>query len=213
MKLLSIQVGKIETHDYNGEAWTTAYYKAPVSGSVRVNTLSVAGDEQHNKQVHGGVHRAVLMYSAENYARWTEELKRDFDYGAFAENFTVSGMDEASVCLGDIYQIGDVVRLQVAQPRQPCYQIYRALGVRGISKKVTQTHRTGWYLRVLQAGNVQAGMSIKRLERPYPEWTIQRCHTVMNERATRRAEAGQLAAITELEPGWRKKLAAIAEQA
>lgn len=212
MQLLSIQVGKVQTHEYNGEAWTTAYFKQPVAGSVRVEPLNVAGDEQQHKKFHGGPHRAVLMYSAENYKRWQEELARDLPYGSFAENFTVSGLDENTVCLGDTYQIGNVVQLQVAQPRQPCHQIYRALGIRGISQKTGRTQRTGWYLRVIQTGLVEAGMPIQRIERLYPDWTIARCHHVMSERASRPDEAAALAESSELEPGWRKRLRAAANK-
>lgn len=213
MELLSIQVGKVQTHTYNGSDWTTAYFKAPVAGPVAVGVLNVAGDEQQHKKFHGGPHRAVLMYSAENYDRWRAELSRELAYGAFAENFTVSGMDESSVCLGDIYQVGPTVRLQVAQPRQPCHQIYQALGIRGISQQAGRTHRTGWYLRVLQTGTVEAGMPITLVERLHPGWPITRCHEVMQQRAQRPAEAAAMAAIPELEPSWQKRLAQAAQKA
>lgn len=207
MKLLSIHVGKVQTHQHNDKDWTTAYDKKPVSGSVYVNVLNVEGDQQHHTKFHGGVHRAVLMYSAENYDLWEAELGHRLPYGSFAENFTVSDMDENSVCIGDIYQIGDTVRLQVAQPRQPCNQIYKALGVRGIVNKINANYRSGWYLRVLQEGIVEADMVIKRTKCIYPEWTIAKAHEVMNNRHNMLEEASELASIEELEPGWCKKLA------
>lgn len=215
MQLLSIQVGKIQTQTYNGKDWTTAYFKQPVAGSVEVGVFNVQGDEQQHKKFHGGPHRAVLMYSAENYERWHEELNlpEELPYGAFAENFTVNGLDEATVCLGDTFQIGDTVCLQVAQPRQPCHQIYQALGIRGISQKAIQTSRTGWYLRVLQIGDVEAGMPIQLIERLHPDWTIERCHEVMRERASRPDAAAAMAAIEELEPSWRKRLQQAAAKA
>lgn len=212
MQLLSIQVGKVQTHEHNGQPWTTGYMKKAVEGPVMLSKLNLAGDEQHHTNVHGGPHRAALMYSAENYPVWAEDLGQTLPYGSFAENFTVSGLDESTVCIGDIYQIGDAVRVQVAQPRQPCNQIYKALGIRGIAKKVTTTHRSGWYLRVLEEGEVQAGMPIQLIERLYPEWTIEQAHTVMNNRAKMPHEASQLSAIEELEPGWREKLAKAAQK-
>ncbi|MEL7435948.1 MAG: MOSC domain-containing protein [Chloroflexota bacterium] len=213
MKLLSIQVGKVQTHEHNGKPWQSGYIKKPVERRVMLTSLNLEGDQQHNKHVHGGVNRAVLMYSAENYEAWEADLGEKLPNGSFAENFTVEGLHESTVCIGDIYQIGDTVKVQVAQPRQPCNQIYKVLGIRGIEKKVTATHRSGWYLRVLVEGEVEAGMSITLVERFHPEWTIEQAHTVMNNRATMPDKASELSAIEELEPGWRAKLAKAATKA
>lgn len=207
MQLLSIQVGKVQTHDYNGEEWITAYMKQALSGRVYVDKLNVADDEQHHKKYHGGEHRAVLMYSAENYQLWQNELGCDLPFGSFAENFTVEGLSEDRVCIGDIYQVGDTVIVQVSQPRQPCEQIYRTLGIHGIVKKIKANYRSGWYCRVLQEGEVEAGMPIQRLERLHPDWTIIHTHEVMSNRKNQPKAALELAAIEALEPGWRKKSA------
>jgi MOSC domain-containing protein YiiM len=207
MRLLSIQVGKIQTVDYEGEAWTSAYRKLPVSGRVYVDKLHVAGDEQQHKKFHGGEHRPVLMYAAAHYETWKAELGRELPYGSFAENFTVDGMDEDSVCIGDVFQVGESLILQVSQPRQPCEQIYKALGIEDIVKRIKASHRSGWYLRVLQEGYAEAGMNIERLEHPFPEWTIARLHEVMTHRSKRKDEARELSNIEALEPKWRKKLA------
>lgn len=207
MQLISIHVGKVQEHEHNGNTWTSAYKKLPVSGSVHVGKLTVEGDAQFHTKFHGGEHRAVLMYSAEHYDKWKTEIGESLPYGSFAENFTVSGMDEDHVCIGDIYQIGDTVRVQVAQPRQPCNQIYMALGIRGIVSKIKMTYRSGWYCRVLQEGKVEAGMTITLVDRLHPKWTISRAHEAMNNRATDTASAHALAELETLEPGWRKKLA------
>lgn len=205
MKLLSIQVGKAQNYLHNGEEWTSAFQKKPVSGTVFVNRLNVEGDEQYDKKHHGGKHRSVLMYCAEHYQTWKEELNKDLAFGSFAENFTVSELNEQNVCIGDIYQIGDI-RLQVSQPRVPCYKIYRTLGIDGITQKATKTMRTGWYLRVLEEGHVEAEMPITLLERLHPDWTIERIHDVMANRKDKPEEAAELAKITELNPEWREKL-------
>lgn len=207
MELVGIQVGKVQTHDYNGKEWVTGYMKKPVSGEVFVGEINIEGDEQHHTKFHGGIHRPVLMYSAEHYDIWRIELAHDLPYGSFAENFTVSGLNEDNVCMGDTYQIGDTVRVQVSQPRQPCNQIYQALGIRGIVKKIQANLRSGWYCRVLQTGKVSTGMPIQLIDRPHPEWTIIRTHEVMNERKNRPQEALELATIEELQPTWRNKLA------
>ncbi len=207
MKLLSIQVGKVQTHEYNGKDWTTGYFKKSVSGAVWVSKLNVEGDDQHHKKFHGGEHRAILMYNSTHYDAWENELGQRLPYGSFGENFTVEGLDETQVAIGDIYQIGDALRVQVSQPRQPCNQIYQALGIRGIQNKVAQTRRTGWYLRVLDEGHAEAGMSITLLENPHPEWTITRAHEVMDRRSEQRKAAFALSQLEALEPGWRGRLA------
>jgi MOSC domain-containing protein YiiM len=207
MQLISIQVGPVQTHDYEGQAWTTAYRKLPVNGRVWVGKLNVEGDAQNNKKYHGGEHRAVLMYSAEHYALWESELGRRLPCGSFAENFTVTVLNEDTVCIGDTYQIGDMLQVQVSQPRQPCNQIYRALGITGIVKRVQATFRSGWYLRVLQQGHVEAGMPITLLERLHPTWTIIRVHEVMANRKTMPDVAAELARLDALQPDWRRKLA------
>jgi MOSC domain-containing protein YiiM len=212
MKLLSIQVGKIQTTDYEGEAWTSAYRKKTVSGAVYVDKLHIEGDEQASKKYHGGIHRPVLMYAAAHYGIWKNELDRDLPFGSFAENFTVEGLDEETVCIGDIFQIGETLQLQVSQPRQPCNQIYMAPGIEEIVKRIKANHRSGWYLRVLQEGYAEAGMPIQRLEQPFPEWTISRLHEVMSNRKRRKQEASELSEIEALEPGWRRKLAEAAKE-
>jgi len=113
---------------------------------------------------HGGPEQAVLLYSAEHYARWKAELGRAFPFGAFAENLTIEGMDENTVFIGDIYQIG-AVKLQVTKPRIPCWKIARRWNVPDLTKLVTQTNRTGWYCRVLQEGEIQAGLPVELLTR------------------------------------------------
>jgi MOSC domain-containing protein YiiM len=206
MQLLSIQAGKVQMLEHNNKEWITAYHKQTVTGRVHVGKLSIEGDEQHHKKFHGGEHRAVLMYSAEHYVMWAQELKCELPYGSFAENFTVSGLNEDTVCIGDIYQIGENVKLQVSQPCQPCNQIYMALGIEGIVNKVKTNFRSGWYLRVLQEGDVEAGMPIKLLSRLHPDWNIIRTHEVMTNRKTMPLETGQLALLEELQPTWCKKL-------
>jgi MOSC domain-containing protein YiiM len=212
MKLLSIQIGKIQTTEHEGEVWTSAYRKIAVAGAVYVDKLHVEGDEQNNKKYHGGIHRPVLMYAAAHYGIWKTELGHELPFGSFAENFTVEGFDEDSVCIGDVFQIGEGLRLQVSQPRQPCNQIYMALGIEEIVKRIKANHRSGWYLRVLQEGHAEAGMPIIRLEQPHPAWTISRLHEVMSNRSRRKQEAGELSEIDALEPSWRRKLAEAAKE-
>jgi len=211
-RLVSIQVGLPAVHGQPGaddpldQPWRTGFFKTPVAGPVWLGRLNLAGDGQANLRVHGGADKAVLAYAASHYPLWRTELDMpDMPYGAFAENFTIAGQDEAQVCLGDVYAIG-TARVQVAQPRQPCANITHRWKLPGLTQRVEATGRHGWYLRVLDEGEVVAGEPVVLLERPTPEWTVARATWAMRQRATDHAEAAALLAVPTLSDAWRATL-------
>ena len=208
-RLVSIQVGLPTEYRADGAPYRTAFAKSPVVGPVRVALLNVAGDRQANRRVHGGPDMAVLVYGARHYPVWRAELHLpDLPYGAFAENFTVSVLDESSVCVGDVFGVGGVT-VQVSQPRQPCENITRRWGLPGLTERVGETGRTGWYARVVDEGMVEAGEPFVLLDRPAPEWPIERAAVVIRERRARPDEAAALAGLAGLSAGWRRTLAAV----
>ena len=188
------------------QPWRTGFYKRPVAGPVWLGRTNLAGDGQANLRVHGGADKAVLSYAAKHYPAWRAELNMpDLPYGAFAENFTITFLDETSVCLGDVYAIGQA-RVEVSQPRQPCANITRRWKLPGLSERVEATGRHGWYSRVLVEGEVAPGEAIVLLERPFPEWTVARAFRVMRQRTIERDEAAALRAVPTLSDAWRKTL-------
>jgi MOSC domain-containing protein YiiM len=213
VRLVGIQVGRPTVHGHHGaedpldQPWRTGFFKWPVSGPVWLGRTNLFGDGQANRRVHGGPDKAVLAYSADHYPAWRRELTRpDLPYGAFAENFTVDGLAEDSVCVGDIYAVGDT-RVQVTQPRQPCQNITHRWRIERLTERVEETGRTGWYLRVLDEGIVEADLLFTLVERPVPEWTITRATAVMQRRHTAPDEAAALAAVPWLSEAWRSTLA------
>jgi MOSC domain-containing protein YiiM len=211
-RLVSIQVGLPAVHGEPGaddpldQPWRTGFFKAPVAGPVWLGRLNLVGDGQANLRVHGGADKAVLSYAASHYPVWRQELNMpELPYGAFAENFTIAGQDEAEVCLGDVYAIG-TARVQVSQPRQPCVNISHRWKLPELTRRVEATGRHGWYLRVLTEGEVVAGEPVLLLERPFAEWTIRRATHAMRQRAIDRAEAAALAEVPTLSDAWRKTL-------
>jgi MOSC domain-containing protein YiiM len=203
MKLLSIQAALPSDHGEPGAAqpmrrpWTTAFFKEPVAGPVWLARTNLAGDRQADLENHGGPDKAVLLYAASHYPRWREELGRELPHGGFGENFTVEGMDESSVCIGDVYDVGEA-RIQVSQPRIPCWKIARRWGIRDLSARVQRTRRTGWYVRVLREGHVAAGDAIVLVERPHPEWTVLRASDALYTRPHDVDEIRALAAVPAL---------------
>ncbi len=210
--LLSIQVslprhfGVEGAPDPMDRPWTTGFFKEPVEGPVWLGRTNLVGDGQADRKNHGGPDKAVLAYSAEHYPIWRVELNRpDLPYGAFGENFTIAGLTEETVCIGDVYAIGEA-RVQVSQPRQPCWKIARRWRIKDLTARVRETGRTGWYLRVLEEGYVEAGMPVELLERPFPQWTVARATEIMHRRNEDREAAMALAACPALSAVWRESL-------
>ena len=157
MSLLSINVSAPKEVPYEGKTLLTGIYKEPIEGQVMLHTMGLDGDGQADLKAHGGTYKAVYVYSHDHYASWSQELGRDdFSYGQFGENFTVQGMLETDVLIGSIYRLGDVL-VQVTQPRVPCFKLAHKMGIPTFVKTFMQSERTGFYLRVLEEGNVRAG--------------------------------------------------------
>jgi MOSC domain-containing protein YiiM len=210
--LVSIQVGQPQTlgrsdaTDLMDREWTTGFFKQTVSGPVALRRTNLDGDGQADLENHGGPDKAVNVYPAEHYPLWIEELGLDsLPFGGFGENFTLAGLTESTVAIGDVFAIGDAA-VQVSQPRQPCWKLARRWRLKDLAARVIQTGRTGWYVRVLQEGTVAAGTTVRLIERPHPEWTVAAANDVMHHRRHDREATLALAACPALSASWREAL-------
>lgn len=210
--LISLQVGLPRTHGRADAAepmdreWTSGFYKSAVSGPVWLTTTNLAGDGQADLENHGGPDKAVNAYPAAHYAGWREQLGlADLPFGAFGENFTLGGLTESTIAIGDVFAIGNAI-VQVSQPRQPCWKLARRWRLKDLPARVIETGRTGWYFRVLQEGHVGAGDALRRIERPHPEWTIAAANDVMYHRREDRDSTHALAECPALSVSWRNAL-------
>jgi MOSC domain-containing protein YiiM len=167
--LLSVNVAMPETVEIQTKKVLTGIYKQPVSGRIRLNKLNLQGDGQADLAVHGGEHQAVYCYPVEHYAYWQKHLNLpDLPYGFFGENFTLSGLLEDEICMGDILQIGDAItgiQVQVTHPRIPCFKFGHKIGYPAILDEFLQSGKSGFYLRVLQMGDVAAGDAVQIIQR------------------------------------------------
>jgi MOSC domain-containing protein YiiM len=178
-KVISIQVGKPRAIEAENP-WTTGFVKTATTGPLWLATTNLDGDGQADLVHHGGPHKAVCVYPAAHYPWWRQTLgKPDLIYGDFGENFTIDGLTESDICIGDVWTIGEAT-VQVSQPRQPCWKLARRWDIKTLALQVQHTGRTGWYFRVLVEGLVQRGMSIKLIERPNPQWTIAAANQLMH---------------------------------
>ena len=162
-RLLSVNVGMPKDVPWQGRTVFTGVFKDPVTGPRRVRKLNVDGDGQGDLAGHGGEQRAVFVYQIDSYRYWERELGRDdFVYGQFGENFTVEGLADDEVCIGDRYRIGNAV-FEVTQPRVTCYRVGIRMNDPRIPALLVSHHRPGFYFRVLEEGEVQAGDEIVKL--------------------------------------------------
>ena len=187
----------------------SAIAKQARGGPVGAGPLGLDGDEQGDLRVHGGPDKAVHCYAWAQYAPWRQELAGNAaaqalleQPGAFGENFSLDDLQESQVCIADQWQIGSA-RFEVSQGRQPCWKLNDRFGVPDMALRVQSSLRTGWYLRVLQSGQVQAGDQVWLLARPYPEWPITRLLRAIAERDCTPATLRQILALP-LPPSWHK---------
>jgi len=161
--MISLNVGKPISVEYKGAVLETGIYKKPIQGNVFLGIEQIDGDGQADLVNHGGPDKAVCVYPYEHYPYWETQLGKSLEVAAFGENFTVTGMLETEVCIGDIFQVGEAV-LQVSQPRYPCYKLSQKHGAADLPAQVLKTGFSGFYFRVLQAGYLNSSSSIQKME-------------------------------------------------
>jgi MOSC domain-containing protein YiiM len=208
MRIESIQVGKPKTIS---PGWTTSIYKSPIHGQVFLNRYNLEGDKQADLTVHGGLDKAVNVYPIEHYAYWNQRARFPLckrinlpspSNGSFGENFTVSGLLESDVCIGDIYQAGSCV-VEVSQPRQPCWKLARKFNQAKLPFWVQHTGKTGWYLRVLQEGSVQASDTLRLTQRNNPSWSITKANQLMYAPGQSKKDIASILECQQLSNSWK----------
>lgn len=208
--LRSVQVGTPERQAAeNGPGYlrrgefVTSFVRLPVAGPRWLYTTHLDGNAQADRKAHGHPNQAVLMYAAAHYPTWRAELGNpEIGAGGFAENFTVEGLTEENVAVGDVYGIGEA-HVRVSGPRYPCSKIERRWHTLGLTARVAATGRTGWYCYTDHEGMVEAGMPITRLASPYPQCTIARLNAAAHAEALDREAAAALLDCPALESFWR----------
>jgi MOSC domain-containing protein YiiM len=172
MKVISVNVGTPRVVMLNGNPVTTGIFKAPVAGRVMLRTLNLDGDRQADLSVHGGASKAVYVYPSEHYDYWKKELPElELPWGMFGENFTTAGLVESELNIGDKFRVGAAVVI-VTEPRMPCYKLGIKFGRADIVKRFLASERSGFYLAVLQEGEVGAGDAIEPIERNEKSLTV-----------------------------------------
>lgn len=210
MKLRSVNVSLPKDVPYQGKIIKTGIFKEPVTGQVKLREFNLDGDGQADLKVHGGTYKAVYVYTLENYDYWRRELGRDdLTYGQFGENFTVEGMPEDEVHIGDVFRVGQAL-VQVTQPRLPCFKLGLKMGDPAFVKRFLASERSGFYMRVLEEGDVAAGDEIKRVKVDPERMSVRDIHHLLLFDKTNVEAAKKALRIRALAPGWRESLEAMA---
>lgn len=208
-KIDVLLVGQVAPLGARGEP--SAIDKQPMQGPMLFDEMGFLPDDQGDKKAHGGAEKAIHHYPFDHYASWLAVFKEksleidgpDMSLpGAFGENISTVGFTEGDVCLGDIFQLG-TGRVQIAQGRQPCWKLNERFGNKTMSRLVQKSGMTGWYYRVLEPGEVQAGDHIKLLERLAPEWPLSRVIELLFVKTADMKALEQVVALPFLAQSWR----------
>jgi len=208
-RLLSVNVGLPRDIAWQGRTVHTGVWKAPVAGPRMVRRLNIDGDGQGDLQGHGGEGRAVSVYQVDSYRFWENQLgRKDLAYGEFGENFTVDGLSDAEVCIGDRYRIGGAL-FEVTQPRVTCYRLGIRLNEPEMAALLVKHGRPGFYFRVLQEGDVEAGNEITRVASGPERMSVSEINALLYLPGHPRDRLERALQIPALSAGWQHSLEAL----
>jgi ferredoxin-NADP reductase/MOSC domain-containing protein YiiM len=203
-RLVSVNVGKPKNVPWRGKTVYTGIWKTPVEGPVMVRRINIDGDGQGDLAGHGGEQRAVMVYQTESYDFWKGHLNRDdLEPGHFGENFTVTGLADDEVCIGDRYRIGEA-EFEVTQPRVTCFRVGLRLGEPEMPNMLVAQHRPGFYFRVITEGRVRAGDDIVRTRRGRHELTVADVDALLYLPDRNIEQLRKVVDVPALSPGWQQ---------
>ena len=212
LQLLSVNVGLPREIEWKGKTVRTAVWKEAVQGRRKVGRLNVDGDGQGDMQGHGGEQRATFVYQIDSYRYWEKQLGRnDFLYGQFGENFTVEGLSDDEVCIGDRYRIGSAL-FEVTQPRVTCYRVGIRMNEPRMPALLVEHHRPGFYFRVLEVGEIGAGDEIVKVSDGPERMSVAETDALLYLPGHSRAQLERALRIPALSPGWRGSFQAMLQQ-
>ncbi|HHT7223649.1 MOSC domain-containing protein [Bacillus thuringiensis] len=202
-QLLSLNIGLPKEVTYGGKVIHTGINKKQVKEPVYLSFVKFNGDGQADLVHHGGVDKAVCVYTGDHYPYWEKELNQDLVYGAFGENITVSGMREEDVCIGDTFELGEAI-VQVTQPRQPCFKLAKKYNIPKLPLYFQETGYTGFYFRVLKEGWVSSVDTLKSLQSDPKGVSIAFANRIMHKEKQNIEGVKRILEVNALSSSWRK---------
>ena len=203
MKIVSLNVGLPKFFERHNEPVSTGIFKDPVAGRVMLRTLNLDGDRQADLSVHGGPSKAVYVYPSEHYRYWKQQLPElDLRWGMFGENFTTEGLEEDELNVGDEFRVGGAL-VMVTEPRMPCYKLGIRFGRPDIIRRFLVSERTGFYLAVLQEGEVGAGDAFELIKKNEPSVRVSDITRLYTREKQNRELLARAINVEALPEGWR----------
>jgi MOSC domain-containing protein YiiM len=199
-KLLSVNVGSPREFEYNGRPARSAIWKSPVLGRIAVRGVNLDGDDQADREAHGGPDKAIYAYAIEDYTWWEHEIGRSLSYGEFGENLTTEGIEVNNALVGERWEIGTTV-LEVSEPRVPCWRLGVRMNDKLFPRRLTEALRPGSYLRIVVEGNLGAGDAIQVVAKPNHDLTIRDVFRIYTRD---RNEVERLLEVPQMSDSWKR---------
>lgn len=199
-RVLSVNVGTPREFEYAGRPARSAIWKSPVTGRVAARGVNLVGDDQADRQAHGGPDKAVYAYAVEDARWWEQSIGRPFACGEFGENLTTEGIEVNEALVGERWQIGTAV-LEASEPRVPCWRLGVRMNDKMFPRRFTEALRPATYLRIVVEGDVGAGDEIRIVERPQHDLTIRDVFRIYTRD---REEVERLLAVPQMSASWRR---------
>ena len=202
-RVISVNVSRPREFRFQGHGEklaTSSIWKSPVEGPVRARGVNLEGDDQADREVHGGPDKAIYSYAIEDIRWWEEELGRALELSAFGENLTTAGIDVSGALIGERWEIGTAL-LEVSEPRAPCWKLGVKMGDPEFPRKFTKAGRPGAYLRIVREGALAAGNAIRLVARPRHGVRV---GDVFRIYTRERGDAGRLLEVPELSENWKE---------
>jgi MOSC domain-containing protein YiiM len=198
--ILAVSVGGPRAFDYHGRPARSAIWKSPVSGRVAARGVNLAGDDQADRQAHGGPDKAVYAYAVEDARWWEAKEGRPFAAAEFGENLTTEGIDVNGALVGERWSVGSAV-FEISEPRVPCWRLGVRMNDPTFIRRFTEALRPGAYMRIVKEGDVAAGDTIEVVEKPEHDLSVRDVFRIYTRD---RDETGRLIAVAQMSAAWRR---------
>ena len=199
MRVLSVNVGGVRYFEYNGHPAKSAIWKSPVAGRAAARGVNLAGDDQADRDAHGGPDKAIYAYAIEDERWWETQIGRSLAYGEFGENLTTEGIEVNNALVGERWQIGTTV-LEVSEPRVPCWRLAVRMNDKMFPRRFAEALRPGPYLRIVVEGDLGAGDAIQVVERPDHDLTVRDVFRIYTRD---RGEVERFLSVPQMSESWR----------
>jgi MOSC domain-containing protein YiiM len=199
-RVLAVSVGSPREFDYHGRPARSAIWKSPVSGRVAARGVNLAGDDQADREAHGGPDKAVYAYAVEDARWWAAEIGRPFAYAEFGENLTTEGIEVNDALVGERWAIGSTI-LEVSEPRVPCWRLGVRMNDPKFVRRFTEALRPGAYLRIVSEGDVGAGDAIELVSKPDHDLTVRDVFRIYTRD---RDECGRIVDVPQMSAAWKR---------